>query len=104
MFHVTIAPFQDDMQKQGHSLWPSIDVDPAMIIKIFTQNGQLLHKSMHFYDPRWDSRQKWSRCLRAIYDQSLWKVGALDPTRELEEIELDNIPQYNPYEDETQNE
>ena len=36
------SPFPDDALKLGHHLGPSIDVGPAVITKIITQNEQVL--------------------------------------------------------------
>ena len=35
------------MLKLGHYFGPSIDVSPAMMAKILTENGQVLHTSMY---------------------------------------------------------
>ena len=47
MFHDETAPIPDDMLKLGHYLGPSIDVGQAMMAKILTQSGQVLHRSIY---------------------------------------------------------
>ena len=41
------APFPDNVLKLGHYLVPSIGKGSAMSPKIFTQNGQMLHRSTY---------------------------------------------------------
>ena len=47
MFCNKTAPFPDDVLKSGHYLGPSIAVGPAMTIKILTENGPVLHRSIY---------------------------------------------------------
>ena len=47
MFRDETASFPDDVLKLGCYLGPSIDVGPAMIAKILTVNGQVLHRSTY---------------------------------------------------------
>ena len=47
MFQDETAPFPCDVLKLGHYLGPSIDIGPAMTTKIFTENGQVLHRSTY---------------------------------------------------------
>ena len=52
-----------------------------MTAKILMQNGQVLHRSNTDQISRWDSSQRWVRCSRTVYDQSLWKVRFPGPTK-----------------------
>ena len=47
MFQDETAPFPDDVLRLGCYLGPSIDVGPAMIAMILTQNRQVLHRSTY---------------------------------------------------------
>ena len=47
MIHDETAPFPDDVLKSGCYLGPSLDVGLAMTTKILTENGKMLHRSMH---------------------------------------------------------
>ena len=47
IFHDEVGSYPDDVLKLGHYLGPRIDVGPAMIAKILTQNGQVSHRSMY---------------------------------------------------------
>ena len=47
LFQDETAPFPDDVLKLDHYLGPSIDVGPAMTMKILTENGQVLHRSTY---------------------------------------------------------
>ena len=47
MFQDETTSFPDDVLKLGHYLGPSIDVSPATMTKILTENGQVLHRSVH---------------------------------------------------------
>ena len=47
MFWDETVLFTDDVLKLGHYLGPSIDIDPAMIAKNLTENGQVLHRSIY---------------------------------------------------------
>ena len=44
MFWDETAPFSDDVLKLSHYIGPSIDIGQAMTVKIFTENGQGLHR------------------------------------------------------------
>ena len=43
-FQDETASMPQDGLQLGHHLGPSVDVGPAMLAKIFTQNGQVLHR------------------------------------------------------------
>ena len=45
MFLDETVPFPDEVLKLGLYLGSSIDINPAMIAKILTENGQVLHRS-----------------------------------------------------------
>ena len=44
MFWDEKALFQEDALKLGNYLGPNIDVTSALMAKIYTQNGHLLHR------------------------------------------------------------
>ena len=80
-----MAPFPDNVLKLSHYLGFSIDVAPAMTTNILSdKDGQMPKNS---YLP--ESMKGW---------------GPEFYKRELEDIELDDTPQYDLYVDETQNE
>ena len=92
------------MLKLGHYLGPSIDESPAITTKIFSENGQVLHRST--YKPLTpdvlldkdgpDAQEQFmARVYKRFWSQVL--------SRELENIGLESIPQNDPYEDEIQN-
>ena len=92
------------MLKLGHYFGPSIDVGPAMTAKIFTENGQVLHRST--YQPLnpdelldRDGSDAQEPFMARVYD----RLGSCVLSRELEVLGLEDTPQYDPYEDETQN-
>ena len=93
------------MLKLGHDLGPSIDVGPAMTAKILTENGQVLHRSTHqpltldeLLDR--DGSDVQEQIMSRVYE----RLGSHVLPRELEDLGLEDTPQYDPYEDETQNE
>ena len=94
--------FPDDVLKLGHYLGLSTNVGPAITT---TENGQVLHRityrpltSDEFLDKdRSDAQEQF---MARAYE----KLGSWVLPRELENIGLENTPQYDPYEDETQNE
>ena len=98
------APFPDDVLELGHYLGPDIDVNLAMTAKTLTENGQVLHRSTYrsltpdLLDK--DGSDIWEQVMARVCDI----LGSLVLPRELEDIGLESIPQYDPYEDETQNE
>ena len=47
MFPDETVSFPDDVLKLGHYLGQSIDVGPAMTMRILTENGQVLHRSTY---------------------------------------------------------
>ena len=47
MFRNETVLFPDDVLKLGHYLGPSINIGPAMMVKILTENGQVLHRSTY---------------------------------------------------------
>ena len=93
------------MLKLGHYLGPSIDVGPAMTMKILTENGQVLHRST--YRPLTpdelldrDGSDAQEQFMARVHE----RLGSCVLPRELEDLGLEDTPQYDPYEDETQNE
>ena len=99
------ALFPDDMLKLGHSLGPSIDVGPTMTAKSLMENGQVLHRST--YRPLTpdelldkDESEAQEQFMARVYE----KLRSLVLPKDLEDIGLENTPQYDLYEDEKQNE
>ena len=93
------------MLKLGHYLEPSIDVCPAMTAKILTENGQVLHRSKYqsltpdeLLDKEWSNAHE--QFMSRVYERLV--SGVLQ--RELEKLGLEDTPQYDLYEEETQNE
>ena len=100
MFWDEMAQFPDDTHKLGSNFEPSIDIATAMISKIFTQDGQVLHGSIYRpFTPDEISDQKGSDAMN-----SLWPKYMTSSFENLEVIGLEDIPQYDLYESETQNE
>ena len=96
------APFPDDVLKLGHYDGPSIDIGPAMTAKILTENGQVLHWSTYrplTSDELLHKDRKPKQFMARVYD----RLGSKVLPRALEDIGLENIPQYDPYEDGTKN-
>ena len=92
------------MLKFSHYLGPSIDICQALTTKILTKNGQVLHTST--YQPLTpvellakDGSDAQDHFMARVYE----RLGTQVFPRELEDVGLENTPQYNPYEDETQN-
>ena len=105
MFCDEIAPFPDDTLKLGCYLGPSIDVDSAITTKVFTEKGQLLHRSTHqlltpdeLLDKEGSGTQE--QFMARVYDI----LGFHVIPRDLEELELENTLQCDPYKVETQKE
>ena len=91
--------------KLGYYLGPSIDIGPAVTVKILTENQQVLHRST--YRPLTpdelldkDGSDAQEQFMARVYE----RLRSCVLTRELEDVGLENAPQYDPYEDETQNE
>ena len=105
MFQDETAMFSNDVMKLGCYLWSSIDVDPAIIAKILTKNGQVLHRST--YQPLTqdelldkDGLDAQEYLMSIVYD----KLGSCVLPRESKDLGLEDTPQNDPYEDKTQNE
>ena len=102
MFRVETALFPDDVLKLGCYLGSSIDVGPAMTAKILTENGQVLHRST--YQPLTPDKLL-DRDGSDTYDQFMTRfykrLGLQVLSIELEDVGLEDTPQYDPYEDET---
>ena len=47
IFDDETAAFPDDVLKLDYYLGPSLDLGPAMTVKILTPNGQMLHRSTY---------------------------------------------------------
>ena len=100
MFQDETVPFPDDVFKLGHHLGPSIDVDLAMTAKILTENGQVFHRST--YQPLIpdelldrdgsDSREQF---MARVYK----RLGSCILPRELDDLGLEDTPQYDTCED-----
>ena len=92
------------MLKLGHYLGPSIAVSPAKTTKILTENGQVLHRSYRLLTPYElldkDGSDAQERFMARVYE----RLGSWVLPRELKDIGLENTPQYDLSEDETQNE
>ena len=104
MFWDETIPFPDNELKLGHYLGPKIDVCPAITAKILTENGQVLHTST--YRPltpddllQKDGTEAWEQFMARVYDR-LWSQVL---PRDLEDIGLEILQHYDPYEDETKN-
>ena len=92
------------MLKLGHYLGLSIDEGPAMTTKIFPENGQVLHRST--YQPSnpdelldKDGSDAQEPLMARVHE----RLGSCVLPRNLEDLWIENTPQYDPYEDETQN-
>ena len=86
-------------------LGPSIDLGSAMTTKIFTENGHVLHRPT--YQPLTtdelldrDRSDAHKQFIARVYE----RLGSCILPRDLEDLGLEDTPQYDPYEDETQNE
>ena len=105
MFRDETAPFPDDVLILVYYLGPSIYVGPAMTAKISTEHGQVLHRST--YQPlapgkmldrdRSDAQEQF---MARVYE---W-LGSCVLPRGLEDLGLEDTPQYDPYEYGAQNE
>ena len=80
------------------------DVGQAMTTKILTQNGQVPHRSTHrpltpeeIADK--DGLDAWEQLMARVHE----KLGSWVIPWELKDIRQETAPQYNLYEDETQN-
>ena len=105
MFQEETALSLDDVLKLGHYLGPSIDVGQAMTAKILTENGQVLHRSIYRpLTPEELSDKDGSDAQEQFTARVYEMLGSWVLPRELEDIGLENTPQYDSYEDETQNE
>ena len=98
------SPFLDDVLKLGHYLGPSIDISLPMMIKILTENGQVLYRLT--YQPLTpdelldkDGSDAQEQFMVRVYGR--WGSKVLP--RELEDIGQENSPQDDSYENETQN-
>ena len=93
------------MLKLGCCLGPSIDISIAKTAKIFTENGQVLHRSSYkpftpdeLLDNNGSDAQE--KIIARVYEELRCHVLP----RELDDIWLENTTQYNLYKDEAQNE
>ena len=93
------APFLGDVLKLGYYLVPSIDVGPAMTEKILNKNRQELHSSTYRILTPDEISDKDGSDMTRVYE----KLESQILPREMEDIRLENIPQYDPFEDETHN-
>ena len=105
MFWYVTASFFDDMLKLGHYLGPSIDVGPAITANILTENGQVLHRSTYqsltpdeLLDR--DGSDTWDQFMARVHE----RLGSHVLPKDLEDVGLENTPQYDPFEDKTQKE
>ena len=86
--------------KLVHYLGPSIDVDLAMIAKILTQNEQVLHQwTYRPLTPHELLDKDGSNDKEKFKARVCEKLGSQVLPKELEDIRLENTPQYDPYED-----
>ena len=91
------CPIPDDVLKLSRYLGHSIDIGPAMTAKILTENGQVLHRSTYrlltpdelLDKDRPEAREQF---MVGVYD----RLGSHVLSRELEDIGLENTPQYDP--------
>ena len=85
------------MLKLGHYHGPSIDIGQAMTSNILPESRQVLHRSTYqplTLDDLLDNRSDAQDQLMArVYE----RLGSHVLPRELENIGLENTPQYNPY-------
>ena len=93
MFWGETALFLEDVLKLGHYLEPSIDIGPAMTTKIYTENGQVLHRSTYrsltpdeLLDQ--DGPDAWEQYMATVYERLRSQVLP----RELEDIGLESTP------------
>ena len=95
--------FPEDMLQLGHHLWHSIDVGSAMMAKVLTQNGQVLHKStfIPFTSDDLVDKEGQDACYQFVI-RVYNRLGSWVLPRDLEDKGLENTPQYDPYKDETQ--
>ena len=104
IFQDKTGSYPNDYFTLGRNLGPSIDIGPALMVKIIKENGQILHRSTY-----WAPTQKeweWEECKAecSSFMESLhWKLGPCDKLRELVDLGVEETPQYDPYEDELQN-
>ena len=94
MFWGKIAPFPEQILREGCYLEPSIDIGPSMTTKSLTQNGQVLCRSWH--------TQLTTDKLSFIPNVNE-NLGSCIFTMDSRDIVLDDTPQYDPYVNHTQN-
>ena len=93
------------MLKLGRYIGPSIDIGPAMTMKILTENGQVLHRSTYRLLTPDESLDKDGSDAQEQFTMRVYdRLGSQVLPRELEDIGLKSTPQYDPYEDKMQNE
>ena len=104
MFWDETVPLPNGMLKLDHYLGPSIDIGPIIAAKILMENGQVLHRSTYrsltpdeIADK--DGSDAQEQFMARVYE----RLGSWVLPRELNNIGLENTPQYDLYEDETQN-
>ena len=98
MFCDETAPFKDDMLKLDHYLGSSVDVGLLM------ENGQVLHRSTHWsLTPDELLNKDGSEAQEQFMARVYYRLNSQVISRELEDLRLENTPQYDPYENKMQN-
>ena len=104
MFQDETSLLPDDMLKLSCYIGPSIDIGSSMTGKILKENGQVVHRSTcqplttdELFDK--DGSDAKEQFMSRVYD----RLRSCILPRDLEDLGLEDTPQYDPYEDETQN-
>ena len=85
-------------------LGPSIDVGLAMSAKIIKGNGQVLHRSIHqpLTQEELDRKECKAKC-RSFMESLHQKLCSQATMDDLVDLGAEDMPQYDPYEDEAKN-
>ena len=96
--------YPNDHFRLGRYLGPSIDIVPALMVKIIKQNGHVLHRFT--YHALAQDEWEWEECKNehSIFIESLHQaLGPCARLSDLVDLGLEETLQYDPYEDKLQN-
>ena len=98
-----MEPYLDDCFKLGMYLGPKIDDGLAMNTKILKKTGQVIHRSM-FWALTQDEQDRGECKDKQLFMKSLHqRLGPQAMVDGLADLGMEYIPEYNLYDDESQN-
>ena len=102
-FRDAAVSFPEDKLVLGRYLGPSIDIGPALTAKILKQNGQVVHRSTYRGLTPEELASPTEQAARTMFDESIGRtLGPETKVDDFEELDVEDTPTFDRYEDDSE--